>query len=108
MKAALVLALGIVLAGCCTTPNVNSVQFVPPQVNIDARLLAGCPKELPLLNSGEEADVVINYASVTAVYAECADTHAGLLEVFQRLVGEYAKAVGKYIEDVKKVVGESK
>lgn len=105
MKIIAPLLLSVLLAGCFeTAPRMPDVQFVPPQVNIDARLLQGCPRELPQLRSGEEADVVLNYAEVTAVYARCADNNNGLIEVLQRVVGEYARAVQKYVDDVKSAV----
>lgn len=106
MKSLLVLVTCVALSGCFET--IKPIEFVPPKIQVDSRLYAPCSKELPVLASGFEADVVENYSRITKAYAQCADNNNSLIEVLQRVLGDYGKAVDDYVTKLKSLAEERK
>jgi hypothetical protein len=72
----LLLATTLVLVGCGET-----VPLV--KLDVDERLLARCPKTLPVLPSGEDTAGLGWSSSMLSLYAKCAKDHESLAKVIE-------------------------
>ncbi len=76
------------LAGCFeTTPLVK--------LDVDERLLARCPKTLPVLSSGEDTEALSWSESMLSVYAKCAKTQESLAKVIETYNAKISEATKK-------------
>lgn len=91
----------LLMSGCFETSRVPPLQITFPKLELDPRLIEGCPT-LPLLLSGDEKDIVTNYGSLTAAHLECVKRERALAAFLLEVVNGY----GQITEDVLRQVDE--
>ncbi len=86
----LLLAATLSIVGCGET-----IPLV--KLDVDDRLLARCPKTLPVLSSGEDTDGLGWSSAMLSMYARCAKDHESLakvVETYNEKIDKAAKKLG--------------
>lgn len=90
MRLLLTVLFLISLAGCFETVPLM-------KLDVDERLLARCPKTLPVLTSGEDTEGLSWSSSMLGIYAQCAknqDSLAKVVEAYNARIDEATKKLG--------------